>query len=93
MARSARREKGARKLAGMRPMLLAAGIGLFWFAQFQDGASDADAPAWGWLVMDGVRLFADFVGAWLAISAVRLVLALMRHGLVQLRALWLQGAR
>jgi hypothetical protein len=38
----------------------------------------------------GVRLLADFVGAWVVVSALQLVLALGRLGVAYLRGLMLQ---
>jgi hypothetical protein len=57
-----------------------------WFAQVQQGAVEGDAPAWGIAVSVGVRLFVDFVGAWVAVSGLRLVFALGGLGLTYLRA-------
>jgi hypothetical protein len=42
------------------------------------------------MMMVGVRLLADFVGAWVVVSAVQLALVLGRLGLAYLRGLWLQ---
>jgi apolipoprotein N-acyltransferase len=90
MARSAQKSPKAIKLGGMRPMLLAFGLGLYWFVEHQDGGADADAPMWGYLVMAGVRLLAAFVGAWFLVSAIRLAIALLGFALAYLRALWPQ---
>jgi hypothetical protein len=46
-----------------------------------------------YLVMTGVRLLADFVGAWMALSALQLVFAFARFGVVYLRSLWPQESR
>jgi hypothetical protein len=89
MARSAQRQ-GATSNAAMKPVLLAAGLGLYWFVAYQDGGSDVDAPMWGYLTMGALRLVADFVGAWLIISALQLALTLGKIGLSYVRALWLQ---
>ena len=70
----------------MRPMLLGAGIGLFWFVEFQEGGVTADVPAWGYAVALGVRLLLAFVGGWLAVSAGRLVFALGKLGMVHWRS-------
>jgi hypothetical protein len=61
-----------------------------WFVQFQEGAVEGDAPAWGIAMIVAVRLLVDFVGSWLAVSGLRLVFALGRLGLTQLRARWQQ---
>ncbi|HEV2188409.1 MAG TPA: hypothetical protein VGR70_14465 [Stellaceae bacterium] len=74
----------------MKPVLLAAGLGLYWFVAYQEG-SDVDAPMWGYLTMAGLRLLADFVGAWLIISALQLAIALGKIGFSYLRAIWLQA--
>ena len=89
MARSTKRE-GAQTNAAMKPVLLAAGLGLYWFVAYQDGGGDMDAPMWGYLTMAALRLLADFVGAWLLISALQLAIALTKIGLSYVRALWLQ---
>jgi hypothetical protein len=89
MARSAKRETSAKQMAAMKPVLLAAGLGLYWFVAYQDGGG-ADAPMWGYLTVAGLRLLADFVGAWLVISALQLAIAIVKIGLTHLRALWLQ---
>jgi hypothetical protein len=70
----------------MRRFLLAAGLGLMWFALVQDSATGAGAPIWGVAVVLAVRFLADFVGAWLVLSILQLVLTLGRLGLSQLRA-------
>lgn len=75
----------------MKPVLLAAGLGLYWFVAHPDGSGDVDAPMWGFLTMAALRLLADFVGAWLIISALQLAIALGKIGLTYLRALWLQA--
>jgi hypothetical protein len=90
MARSAKRAPAAKQTKAMRPVLLAAGLGLYWFVAYQDGGNDAGAPMWGYLTMGALRLLADFVGAWLIISGLQLAIALVKIGLTYLRALWLQ---
>jgi hypothetical protein len=42
------------------------------------------------MMMVAVRLLADFVGAWVIVSALQLALSLGRLGLAYLRGLWLQ---
>ncbi len=73
---------------GMRPVLLAAGLALYWFVEYQDLGSAADLPMWGYITMIGVRLAADFVGAWVLVSALQLLLALARLGVTYVRGLW-----
>jgi hypothetical protein len=75
------------KKGGMRPVLLAAGLGLYWFVQYQDIGGTSDVPMWGYVTMIGVRLLADFVGAWLIVTAAQLVFALTRLGVAYLRVL------
>ena len=72
----------------MRPFLLAGGIALMWFVQFQETGVDGDAPAWAMAIVLGARLVVDFVGAWLALSVLRLLFAIGRLGLTQLRTRW-----
>lgn len=89
-AKSAKRDS-AKPAAAMKPVFLAAGLGLYWFVTHQDsGDPGADAPMWGYLTMAGLRLLADFVGAWLIISAAQLVIAVAKIGLTYLRSLWVQ---
>jgi hypothetical protein len=89
MARSAKRS-GVKSAGAMKPVLLAAGLGLYWFVAYQDGGGEVDAPIWGYLTTAALRLLADFVGAWLIVSALQLVIAIGKIGLTYLRALWLQ---
>lgn len=72
----------------VRPLLLAGALALMWFVQFQDSRVDVDAPPWAVALVLGVRLLADFIGAWVALSVARLVLAVGRMGLAQVRAHW-----
>jgi hypothetical protein len=48
---------------------------------------------WGYMVMVGVRVLVDFVGALVVVSSFRLVLALARLALSYLRGWWLQESR
>ena len=75
---------------GLRPVFLAAGLGLYWFVEYQDPVGAADMPMWGYATTIGVRLLADFVGALVIVSALRLALALARLGFGYLRGMWLQ---
>jgi hypothetical protein len=89
MARSAKPAKSAKNVTAMRPLLLAAGLGLYWFVVYQDGVGEANAPVWGYMVMVGLRLAADVVGAWIVVAALQLVLALAKVGLTYARSLWM----
>ncbi|HEY1795495.1 MAG TPA: hypothetical protein VGG57_05195 [Stellaceae bacterium] len=89
MAKSARRpaNKEPPKRKAFRPMLLAGGLGLLWFVQYQQGGPAEEAgPAWSHAVVLGSRLLADFVGAWVVIAVAQLVFALIRLGVAQLRS-------
>jgi len=77
----------------VRPFLLAGALALMWFVQFQGAGVDGDAPPWAVALVLGVRLLADFIGAWVALSVARLALALGRMGLAQLRAQWQREVR
>jgi hypothetical protein len=89
MAKAAKRPPKAPSNRGaMRPVLLAAGLAVYWFVEFQDAGGAVNAPMWGYMVMVGVRLLADFIGAWVVVSAVQLALALGRLGLSYVRGLW-----
>jgi hypothetical protein len=59
--------------------------------EFQDDSGAQGSPVWGSLIVDGAKVLADFVGAWFVVSALQLVVALLRFGVVHLRALWVQG--
>jgi hypothetical protein len=100
MAKTAARRPGAKPApkksgGGMRPIFLAAGLGLYWFVEYQDigGASDMPMPMWGYGMTIAVRLLADFVGAWVIVSALHLLLALAKLGFSHLRGLWVQESR
>jgi hypothetical protein len=90
MARGKSRKKSeaGQRPGGMRPVLLGAGLGLFWFVEVQENTIVADAPAWGYMVMLGMRLLVDFIGGWLVVSAVRLVFELGRLAITFIRANW-----
>ena len=91
MAKSAKRPAKAPPTRGaMRPVLLAAGLGLYWFVEYQDAGGPTAVPIWGYMMMVAIRLLADFVGAWVIVSALQLALALGRLGVSYLRGLWLQ---
>jgi hypothetical protein len=72
----------------VRPFLFAGGLALMWFVQFQETGVEADAPPWGVALVLVTRLLADFIGAWVVLSVLRLAIALGRRGLAQLRAQW-----
>ena len=78
---------------GMRPIFLAAGLALFWLVEYQDIGWAADMPMWGYAVTLGVRLLADFVGAWVIVAALQLLLALGKLGVIYLRGVWVQESR
>jgi len=67
-------------------MLLAGGLGLMRFVQFQEVGSGEDAPAWSMALVLGVRLLVDFVGAWIVVSVLRIAFVFGKLGLMQLRA-------
>jgi len=77
----------------MRPIFLAAGLGLYWLVEHQDFGSANEMPVWGYGVTIGLRLLADFVGAWIIVSALQLLLALAKLGVSYLRGLWVQESR
>lgn len=91
--RTAAKTAGAASRRGpIRPMLLAAGLALYWFVEFQDLSGIADAPMWGYAVAFGVRLLTDFIGALVVVSALQLLLVLGRLAVGYLRGLWLQAS-
>jgi hypothetical protein len=94
MAKTAKRPaKAASTRGALRPVLLAAGLGLYWFVEYQDSGGATDVPMWGYMMMVAVRLLADFVGAWVIVSALQLMLVVGRLGLSYLRGMWLQESR
>jgi hypothetical protein len=64
----------------VRPFLLFAGLALMWFALFQDVNVEGALPAWGIAAILGTRFLVDLVGAWLAVTLLRLAIALTRLG-------------
>lgn len=82
MSVAAAAERRRRGGAG-RPFLLAAGLGLFWFAESPQGGLPVGAPAFGIALVLASRLLLDFVGGWMAVSGVRIVLAFGRLGLIR----------
>ncbi|HXC30280.1 MAG TPA: hypothetical protein VNV38_20170 [Stellaceae bacterium] len=98
MAKTAKRAAAAKPPSAprgggaTRPILLAAGLGLFWFVEYQDIGSAADVPMWGYAMIVGVRLLADFIGAWVIVSAVQFLLIVGRLLIAYVRGLWLQAS-
>jgi hypothetical protein len=82
-----------KRQAGMKPAFLAAGLGLYWFVEYQDLNDMTDVPMLGYALLIGVRLLADFVGAWLVVSALQLAFALAKLGFSYMRGLWAQASR
>jgi hypothetical protein len=70
---------------GIKPVLLAAGLGLYWFVEYQDLGDLTPMPIWAYATTVGVRLLADFVGAWVVVSALQLALALGRLAIAYAR--------
>jgi hypothetical protein len=81
---------GGKGGSGIKPVLLAAGLGLYWFVEYQDLGDMTPMPMWGYATTVGVRLLADFVGAWVVVSALQLALALGRLGVIHLRGWMMQ---
>jgi hypothetical protein len=78
--------KGGEQEVGLRPILLAGGLGLLWFAAFPQDVFEGDLPAWSVAAQFGSRLFADFVGGWVAVSLLRLAFASQRYAVSRARA-------
>jgi len=91
--RPAQRAAPAAKRGALRPVLLAAGLGVYWFVEYQDPGGVTDVPMWGYMMMVAVRLLADFIGAWVIVSGLQLVLALARLAVAYLRGLLVQESR
>jgi hypothetical protein len=83
-------KSAAKSGGGIKPVLLAAGLGLYWFVEYQDLGDLTPMPTWAYAATVGVRLLADFVGAWVVVSALQLALALGRLGVVYLRGWMVQ---
>jgi hypothetical protein len=93
MAKTAARRpaKAPKKKGGIRPVFLAAGLGLGWFVEFQDiSNANSDMVMWNYLVTLGARLLADFVGAWVLVAGLQLAIVLVKLGLTYLRVAWAQ---
>lgn len=83
---SAKRRREPRGRSVVRPGLLAGGLGLMWFVQVQESPLPIDAPGWGVALIVAGRLAADFVGALVVVSVVRLGLAVVRLAVARWRA-------
>lgn len=94
MAKTARRPAAkapaAKRGGALRPVLLAAGLAIYWFVEHQDIGSATDAPIWGYGVIIGVRLLVDFVGALVLVAALQLFWVSSRLAVAYLRGVWLQ---
>jgi hypothetical protein len=92
MAKGAQKpeKKEAKRRPPLRPVLLSLGLGLLWFVEFQDGGAHNDAPPWGYMIVVGARLFADFVGAWFVVSGLHLVFSVGRVAILYLHSLWMR---
>jgi hypothetical protein len=78
MARGADRPPAPAGSRPMRPILLAGGLSLLWFAEVQHGFGGEEAPGWVLAIALAARLFADFVGAWIVVSLLRLAVVFAR---------------
>lgn len=86
MARRNKSRSGTNEHRPIRPMLLAGGLGLLWFVEFQEfGVADA-MPVWSVALVLCVRLLADFVGAWVLISLLRVAFVFGKLGVMQFRS-------
>jgi hypothetical protein len=98
MAKSSAKRASAAKApaatggGAMRPMLIAAGLSLYWFVAYQGAAGTTDVPVWVYAIVIGMRLLADFVGALVIVYALQLLLVLTRLAVSYLRGLWLQAS-
>src|SRR5262249_14994056 len=64
----------------VRPFLLSAGLALMGFALLRHVDVEGDLPGWGVAALMVTRFLLALVGAWLAVTAVRLVIAGARLG-------------
>jgi hypothetical protein len=93
MAASTKTPRERRDKAGLRPGLLAGGMGLMWFVKFDAGPLPAGVPGWGVAALFAGRLLADCVGAAVAVAVVRLGLAAARLAIASWRRQGRQGAQ
>lgn len=68
----------------LRPLLLAGGLGLIWFIEFQQPSLAPDGPAWSYGLVLGMRLLADLVCARVLIAVAQLLFVTGRLGLARL---------
>ncbi|HVC53084.1 MAG TPA: hypothetical protein VND87_13775 [Stellaceae bacterium] len=84
--KSAKSQKAAPPRKPLRPVLLAGGLGLVWFIEFQQPVMALPGgPPWSYALVIGMRLLADVVCARLLIALAQLVFAAGRLGLARLR--------
>jgi hypothetical protein len=77
------RERGDK--GGLRPMLLAGGMGLMWFVKYQAGPLPVGVPGWGVALLFVGQLLADFVCAAVVVAVARLGLAMVRLSIANWR--------
>jgi hypothetical protein len=87
MAATVERRRNSSGAIAIRPFWLAAGLGLLWFIEVQEGGLEIHTPPWGFLLALASRLLADFVGGALLVSLLRILLALGRLGVIRWRLL------
>ncbi|HJU20324.1 MAG TPA: hypothetical protein VJ770_28045 [Stellaceae bacterium] len=69
----------------VRPFLLAAGLGLFWFTETPEIGLPAHVPVWGVAMVVASRLLLDCVGGALIVSIACVIVALGRLALTRWR--------
>ncbi|MBV9826686.1 MAG: hypothetical protein JO001_13590 [Alphaproteobacteria bacterium] len=83
---SAKKPAKSRQPGALRPVLLAGGLGLLWFAETPMAGLTDQGPMWSVSAIVGIRLLADFVGGWVVVSLLRLGVAIARYVISRTRA-------
>jgi len=84
--KNAKSPKTAPPRKPLRPLLLAGGLGLVWFIEYQQPVvAPPGGPPWSYALVLGVCLLADIVCARVLIALAQLLFAAGRLGLARLR--------
>jgi len=70
----------------VRPVFIAGGLGLAWFAAAPQALPVEGAPAWAVAALTFAQLVTDFVGGWIVVALIQLGFAVMRYTLARTRA-------
>lgn len=70
----------------VRPVFIAGGLGLAWFAAAPQSLPVDGAPSWSVAALTIAQLFTDFIGGWIVVALVQLGIAVVRYALARTRA-------